>query len=198
MSRNSDKLNIIDENTYKKLQNRQNTTSARPLRSSKYKNKHKNDREQCTLLDFVVTRTKQATKKKQPRWPIMKNLMEHRGLLPTPKRKGKTRLVPKPKVTPLKRKIKKYRIWKQTKRQEVQTQNTEQEKISETNIEQQQLKQELVILSETQPSTALLVDQVQYGLKELVLDEAKQPNATRLLRQLHTACFGNSNRSTAP
>lgn len=76
------------------------------LRSAKYKNKHKKDH-QCTLFDFIVVprkKDKSLNKQKRPNFNITRKTVH----FPT-KRKGKTRLIPKVRVTRLKRIIKNHR-----------------------------------------------------------------------------------------
>ncbi|XP_017135627.1 selenocysteine insertion sequence-binding protein 2 [Drosophila miranda] len=107
MLRRSDKLNIIDHNTFHKIQKDEGETAPRLPRSSKYKNKHKKPQLQCTLLDFVVKsrqtqKQNKAKKLRRPHLTITKPLYEA-------KRKGKTRLNPKKKVTGLKMMICSYR-----------------------------------------------------------------------------------------
>lgn len=106
MSRSSGKLNIIDQNTYQCMTKHNVDPTKRALRSAKYKNKHKND-QQCTLFDFLVVsrkKEKNLNKQKRPHFNIARNSVH----LPI-KRKGKTRLVPKLRVTRLKRIIKCHR-----------------------------------------------------------------------------------------
>lgn len=102
----SGKLNIIDQNTYQCMTKHNVDPTKRALRSAKYKNKHKND-QQCTLFDFLVVsrkKEKNLNKQKRPHFNIARNSVH----LPI-KRKGKTRLVPKLRITRLKRIIKCHR-----------------------------------------------------------------------------------------
>ncbi|XP_032593092.1 selenocysteine insertion sequence-binding protein 2 [Drosophila grimshawi] len=111
MARSSDKLNIIDQNTFKNLKKGNENTTPKILHSAKYKNKHKN-KQQCSLLDFLIVpreQHKKVNKLKRPHTIIARNCVT----LQT-KRKGKTRLHPKNRVARLKRIIKNYRIWKQS------------------------------------------------------------------------------------
>jgi len=106
MSRISGKLNIIDQNTYQNLKHEHGDRVPRVLRSSKYKNKHKKE-QQCSLFDFLtVPRKKQkhTNRKKRPHLLIARNSITFQ-----PKRKGKTRLHPKHRVTRLKRIIRRFR-----------------------------------------------------------------------------------------
>lgn len=106
MSRSSGKLNIIDQNTYQCMTKDNGDPTARTLRSAKFKNKHKKD-QQCTLFDFLIVprkKDKNLKKQKRPYFNIARNSVH----FPT-KRKGKTRLIPKPRVTRLKRIIRCHR-----------------------------------------------------------------------------------------
>lgn len=106
MSRSSGKLNIIDESTYQCMTKDNGDATARALRSAKYKNKHKKDH-QCTLFDFLIVprkKDKNLNKQRRPNFNIKRNTVH----FPT-KRKGKTRLIPKLRVTRLKRIIKYHR-----------------------------------------------------------------------------------------
>ncbi|KAM8708903.1 hypothetical protein ACLKA7_015813 [Drosophila subpalustris] len=106
MSRSSGKLNIIDQSTYQDLKHEGRDPAQKAPRSSKYKNKHKKE-QQCTLFDFLIVprkKQKHATRKKRPNLIIARNSFTFR-----PKRKGKTRLHPKHRVTRLKRIIRSFR-----------------------------------------------------------------------------------------
>ncbi|XP_034657678.1 selenocysteine insertion sequence-binding protein 2 [Drosophila subobscura] len=123
MLRRSDKLNIIDHSTFQNIQKDVAQTAPRLPRSAKYKNKHKKQEQQCTLFDFVVksrqTQKQQKAKKlKRPHLTITKPLY-------AAKRKGKTRLNPKKKVTGLKKLICSYRRLKKLKMSTVQRPNCE-------------------------------------------------------------------------
>jgi len=105
MSRISGKLNIIDHNTYQNLKHEHGDAVPRVLRSAKYKNKHKKE-QQCTLFDFLVVprkKQKHTNRKKRPHLHIARNSITFQ-----PKRKGKTRLHPKHRVTRLKRIIRRF------------------------------------------------------------------------------------------
>lgn len=106
MSRISGKLNIIDRNTYQNLKHEHGDAVPRVLRSAKYKNKHKKE-QQSTLFDFLVVprkKQKHTNRKKRPHLLIARNSITFQ-----PKRKGKTRLHPKHRVTRLKRIIRRFR-----------------------------------------------------------------------------------------
>ncbi|XP_034480736.1 selenocysteine insertion sequence-binding protein 2 [Drosophila innubila] len=106
MSRSSGKLNIIDQNTYQDLKHEHKDSAPRILRSSKYKNKHKKE-QQCSLFDFLIVprkKQKHINRKKRPNLIIARNSLAFH-----PKRKGKTRLNPKHRVTRLKRIIRSFR-----------------------------------------------------------------------------------------
>ncbi|XP_033149492.1 uncharacterized protein LOC108598970 isoform X2 [Drosophila busckii] len=111
MSRNSDKLNIIDQNTFQNIKNDSSDNLPRILRSSKYKNKHKKQ-QPCTLLDFVVVpckKPKQIKRQKAPHLIAARCTVSFKF-----KHKGKVRLHAKRRVTRLKRIISKHRKWKQS------------------------------------------------------------------------------------
>ncbi|KAH8307076.1 hypothetical protein KR044_004494 [Drosophila immigrans] len=113
MSKRSGKLNIINQNTYEDLKNENGQCAPKTLRSAKYKNKHKKEK-QCSLFDFITVSRKQqkqqknVNKRKRPNLIIARNSFSCR-----PKRKGKTRLIPKIRITRLKRIIRNYRKLKQ-------------------------------------------------------------------------------------
>ncbi|XP_022213921.2 selenocysteine insertion sequence-binding protein 2 [Drosophila obscura] len=126
MLRRSDKLSIIDHTTFQNIQNDGAQTAPRMLaQSSKYKNKHKKDELQGTLFDFLVKSRKtqkqnKARKLKRPRLTITKPLY-------WPRRKGKTRINPRKKVTRLKKLICSYRRLKKQKMSTVEIPDYEEE-----------------------------------------------------------------------
>ncbi|KAH8286357.1 hypothetical protein KR054_007699 [Drosophila jambulina] len=112
MSRNSEKINLIDERTYKKMQEKDARAKTTP-RSSKYKNQHRRAEQQPTLLDFLVRprqTQKQIKARKLRRRPQL--AITTKCSYVAPKSKGKTRLVPKKKVTRLKKSIRRFRTLK--------------------------------------------------------------------------------------
>ncbi|XP_016969042.1 selenocysteine insertion sequence-binding protein 2 [Drosophila rhopaloa] len=118
MSRNSEKINIINQSTYQQINKKDDEdlpTTSTP-RSSKYKNKHRKPEQQASLLDFVVKprpsqRQIKARKIRKPHLTITRS--SH--ILSKPK--GKTRLDPKTKVSKLKKSVRCYRTLKRTKRE---------------------------------------------------------------------------------
>ncbi|XP_017129594.1 selenocysteine insertion sequence-binding protein 2 [Drosophila elegans] len=117
MSRNSDKINLIDQCTYQKIsKNDDKSTETRNTpRSSKYKNKHRKPEQQASLLDFVVKRpTQRQIKARKTRKP---HLIITRSIYIATKSKGKTRLDPKIKVTKLKKSVRSYRTLKRADRE---------------------------------------------------------------------------------
>ncbi|KAH8397449.1 hypothetical protein KR222_004491 [Zaprionus bogoriensis] len=114
MSAAAGKVNIIDESTYQSIKRNSGEPSARTLRSAKYKQKHKQQQQQkCSLLDFLVVPRKQQGKgNKQQQQRVNFNVARKSVHFPT-KRKGKTRLIPKLRVSRLKRIIRGHRKWKQ-------------------------------------------------------------------------------------
>ncbi|XP_020817773.1 selenocysteine insertion sequence-binding protein 2 [Drosophila serrata] len=112
MSRSSEKIKLVDERIYKKIQDKDDGPRITP-RSSKYKNQHRKAEQQSTLLDFVVkprqTQRQIKTRKlrKRPHLTITT-----RCSYIAPKAKGKTRLVPKKKETRLKKSIRRFRTLK--------------------------------------------------------------------------------------
>ncbi|KAH8342294.1 hypothetical protein KR059_000376 [Drosophila kikkawai] len=111
MSRNSEKINLIDERTYKKLQEKDNGAKITP-RSAKYKNQHRKAEQQPTLLDFVVKPRQTQRQIKARKLRKRPHLTITRCSYVAPKAKGKTRLVPKKKVTRLKKSIRRFRTLK--------------------------------------------------------------------------------------
>ncbi|EDW72782.1 uncharacterized protein Dwil_GK17193 [Drosophila willistoni] len=117
MSRNSDKLNIIDHRTFDDLHKDNDSATTKMLRTHKYKNKHKYA---DTLFDFIcrlpcrkpkkqgqIKKEQQLQRKKSPNFSLIRTIV--------PKRKGKCHrnLITKEKVTRLKRSIRSYRNLKQ-------------------------------------------------------------------------------------
>ncbi|KAH8305185.1 hypothetical protein KR018_000127 [Drosophila ironensis] len=117
MSRQSEKLNFIDQNTFTSIQHKEDKTTQRNApRSSKYRNHQKKHEQETTLLDFVIKPRQsqkhiKARKLKRPNLAIAKSSF----LATKTKRKGKTRLNAKKKVTKLKRLIRSYRSLKRKK-----------------------------------------------------------------------------------
>ncbi|XP_034110549.2 selenocysteine insertion sequence-binding protein 2 [Drosophila albomicans] len=112
MSKSSGKLNIINRHTYEDFKSADGQRELKTLRSAKYKKKHKKE-EQCSLFDFVIVPRKQQksvnkNKKKRPNLIIARNSFTFQS-----KRKGKTRLHPKIRITRLKRIIRNFRKLKQ-------------------------------------------------------------------------------------
>ncbi|XP_068148763.1 selenocysteine insertion sequence-binding protein 2 [Drosophila tropicalis] len=119
MSRNSDKLNIIDHSTYDNLHKDIDSAPTKMLRSYKYKNKHKYA---DTLFDFIcrmpcrkpkkqgqIKKEQQLLhqRKKSPNFSIIKTIVNKRKV------KCHRNLVTKEKITRLKRSIRSYRNLKQ-------------------------------------------------------------------------------------
>ncbi|XP_017074132.1 selenocysteine insertion sequence-binding protein 2 [Drosophila eugracilis] len=113
MSRNSDKINLIDQKAYSKLRDDKDTAPKNTPRSSKYKYKHRKPEQQTSLLDFVVKprpKTQRQIKVRKLHKPHLTTTRNNyiQGI----KRKGKTRLKPKKKITKLKRSVRCYRTVK--------------------------------------------------------------------------------------
>ncbi|XP_023173243.2 selenocysteine insertion sequence-binding protein 2 [Drosophila hydei] len=105
MSRFSDKINIIDQSTYHIL--KEDNGKRKVLRSSKYKNKHKEE-PKLSLLDFLTVPRQKQKQQKRPHLIIARKSVS----LQT-KHKGKTRLHPKRRIARLKRIIRNYRSLRQ-------------------------------------------------------------------------------------
>lgn len=154
MSRSSGKLNIIDESTYQCMTKDNGDATTRALRSAKYKNKHKKDR-QCTLFDFLFVprkNDKNLNKQRRPNFNIKRNTVH----FPT-KRKGKRRLVPKLRITRLKRIIKYHRT-----------------------LKHQVALRSLQIVGNESPCDISL------NLHKLTLEESKESNGEKLELKVHT------------
>ncbi|XP_043647102.1 selenocysteine insertion sequence-binding protein 2 [Drosophila teissieri] len=114
----SKKLGVIFDSTDRIIRNKdvQDTSTKISPRSSKYKSQHKKPEQQASLLDFVKPKPKsqrqiKANKLKKTHLTIT------RSSYIVYKRKGKTRLDSKKKITRLKRSVRVYRTSKKAERE---------------------------------------------------------------------------------
>ncbi|XP_017042563.1 selenocysteine insertion sequence-binding protein 2 [Drosophila ficusphila] len=116
MSRSSDKLNFIDQNTFDKIRDTEAKDAETKItpRSSKFKSKHRKPEQQPTLLDFLVKPRPSTQRQLKSRKLKKPHLTISRGIYTATKAKGKTRLNHKKKVTKLKKSVCSYRSLKKT------------------------------------------------------------------------------------